>query len=90
MTIVNEAVKAPTSTAKRVTYGIDVIVGSTHFNEYALHESEAKTVNRLLTLNGDKPLPPTKDGVVYARKAPSAKQSEFAEMEAAILAGAAK
>lgn len=84
MSIVNESQKAPKG--GRVTYGIDIIIGNSTFNEWGLHESEAKVVSELLTLNGDEPLPPTADGVVYARRKLSAKQEEFAAMKAALLA----
>lgn len=79
--------KVPASTGKsRVSYGIDICVGSSVYNEWGLSESEAKEVHELLTLNGDEPLPPTKDGAIYKRRPLSAKKSEFAEMRLAILA----
>lgn len=84
MSIVNESTKAPKG--QRVTYGIDIIVGKTTFNEWGLHESEAKVVSELLTLNKDEPLPPNADGVVYARRKLSAKQEEFAALKAQLLA----
>ena len=84
MSLVNESTKAPKG--QRVTYGIDIKVGKAVLNEWGLHESEAKTVSELLTINGDRDLPPTKDGIVYARRPLSAKQSEFAEMKAQLLA----
>lgn len=80
--------KVPASTGKsRVSYGIDVCVGqSTVYNEWGLSESEAKEVHELLILNGEEPLPPTADGVVYKRRPLSAKKSEFAAMKVALLA----
>ena len=84
MTIVTESSKAPKG--QRVTYGIDIIVGKSTFNEWGLHESEAKVVSELLTLNKDMPLPPNADGVIYARRALSQKQTEFAALKAQLLA----
>lgn len=79
--------KVPASTGKsRVSYGIDVCIGSTVFNEWALSESEAKEVHELLILNGEEPLPPTADGVTYKRRPLSVKKSEFAAMKVALLA----
>jgi hypothetical protein len=79
--------KVPASTGKsRVSYGIDICIGSTVFNEWGLSESEAKDVNDLLTLNGEEPLDPTSDGVVYKRRPLSVKKSEFAAMKVALLA----
>jgi hypothetical protein len=73
--------KVPASTGKsRVSYGIDICIGSSIYNEWGLSESEAKDVHELLILNGEEPLPPTKDGVVFKRRPLSAKKSEFAEM----------
>lgn len=86
MGIPNIIEKSAASTKGRVSYGIEIVVGSTSFNEWGLSESEAKDVHELLTLNGDEPLPPTSDGIVYKRRPLSAKKSEFAEMKAALLA----
>jgi len=80
MSLVNEAQKP--NTAKRVTYGIVITIGTTTFNEWGLHESEAKVVNELLTINGDQPLPATSDGVVFSRRAPSNMASELAALRA--------
>jgi hypothetical protein len=83
MSIVNESTKAPKG--QRVTYGIDITVGKTTFNEWGLHESEAKVVSELLTLNKDQPIT-TSDGIVYSRRPLSQKQAEFAELKAKLLA----
>ena len=61
MSIVENSVKA---TAKRITYGIEIKVGSFTLNEWGLHESQAKEVNELLVLNGDKPI--VVDGVTFS------------------------
>lgn len=82
MTNIIEKQTAP-SAGRRVTFGILIHVGEkTQFNEWGLSESLAKQVDRLLTLNGDKPLPATKDGVVYSRRLPSDMAAELAELEA--------
>jgi len=79
--------KVPASTGKsRVSYGIDICVAGTVFNEWGLSESEAKEVHELLILNGEEPLPPTADGIVYKRRPLSVKKSEFAEMRLALQA----
>lgn len=87
MSIGSNIVEAPKAGGKnRVSYGIEICVGSASFNEWGLSESEAKDVHELLVLNGEEPLPPTADGVIYKRRPLSAKKSEFAEMKAALLA----
>jgi len=77
MSIVEQATKA---SAKRVTYGIDIKVGTFSLNEWGLHESQAKEVNELLTLNGNEPI--TIEGVTFSRRAPSELSSKLAEMKA--------
>lgn len=84
--IVDMKVSASSGGKSRVSYGIDICVGSTIYNEWGLSESEAKEVHELLTLNGEEPLPPTADGVVYKRRPLSVKKSEFAQMRVALLA----
>lgn len=79
MSIVEQASKA--STAKRVTYGIDIRVGQFSFNEWGLHESQAKEVHELLTANANEPI--TVEGVTFSRRAPS-------ELSAALAAAKAK
>lgn len=81
MSIVENSVKA---TAKRITYGIEIKVGSFTLNEWGLHESQAKEVNELLVLNGDKPVVvKTADGsITFSRRAPSELSSTLAAMKA--------
>lgn len=81
MSIVEAATKA---TAKRITYGIEIKVGSFTLNEWGLHESQAKEVNELLVLNGDKPVVvKTADGsITFSRRAPSELSSTLAAMKA--------
>jgi len=81
--IAQQAVKA--STAKRIVYGIDIKVGSTPINEFGLHESYAKQVNRILELNGDKPFT-TRDGLTISRRVASGFAAELAEIEASLKA----
>ena len=77
MSIVNESVKP---SAKRTTYGIDIKVGQFTFNEWGLHESQAKEVSELLTLNGDKPV--TIDSVTFSRREPSTLSAALAAAKA--------
>lgn len=77
MSIVEQASKA---TAKRTTYGIDIRVGPFSFNEWGLHESQAKEVNELLTLNNNEPV--TIEGVTFSRRAPSELSSALAAAKA--------
>jgi hypothetical protein len=79
MSIVEQAGKP---NAKRVTYGIDIKAGDFTINEWGLHESQAKEVNELLTLNGDKPI--TVSGLTFSRRAPSALSSALAAMKATL------
>lgn len=79
MSIVEQAQKA---TAKRITYGIEIKAGSFTLNEWGLHESQAKEVNELLVLNGDKPF--TVDGLTFSRRAPSELSSKLAAMKASM------
>lgn len=81
MSIVTES--AAKSTAKRVTYGIRIMVGKKPLNEWGLHESEARIVNEMLTLNGDKPFT-TKDGLTFSRLESSDFAKELAEMKASL------
>lgn len=81
MSIVETAQKP---VAKRVTYGIEIKVGSFTLNEWGLHESQAKEVNEMLTLNGDKPF--TIEGVTFSRRAPSELSSKLAAMKATLSA----
>lgn len=81
MSIVEQAIKP---SAKRITYGIDIKVGSFSLNEWGLHESQAKEVNELLILNGDQPV--TVDGVTFSRRAPSELSSKLAAMKAQLAA----
>jgi hypothetical protein len=83
MSIVENSVKA---TAKRITYGIEIKVGTFTLNEWGLHESQAKEVNELLVLNGDKPI--TVDGVTFSRRAPSELSSKLAAMKAQLASNA--
>jgi len=85
MAIVEQAVPT-TATKGRVSYGIDICVGNTVFNEWGLSESEAKDVHELLLLNDDEPLDPTPDGIVYKRRPLSVKKQTFADMKVALLA----
>lgn len=66
MSILEQAAKA---TAKRITYGIEIKAGSFTLNEWGLHESQAKEVNELITLNGGNPV--TVDGLTFSRRPPS-------------------
>jgi hypothetical protein len=75
--IVEQSVKP---NAKRVTYGIDITVGQFSFNEWGLHESVAKEVNELLTMNGDKPV--ELDGVTFSRRKPSTLSAALAAAKA--------
>jgi hypothetical protein len=88
MSIVEQAVPATAVGAGkgRTSYGIDVCVGKTVLNEWALTEAEAKDVHENLLLNDDQPLDPTADGIVYKRRAPNTKRAEFAEVKAKLLA----
>lgn len=79
MSIVEQAGKP---SAKRVTYGIEIKAGDFTINEWGLHESQAKEVNELLTLNGDKPI--TVDGLTFSRRAPSALSSKLAALKATL------
>ena len=79
MSIVEQAQKA---TAKRITYGIEIKVGSFTLNEWGLHESQAKEVNELLVLNGDKPV--VVDGVTFSRRAPSELSAKLAALKASM------
>jgi hypothetical protein len=65
---------------KRVTYGIDITVGQFSFNEWGLHESVAKEVNELLTLNNNQPL--VLEGVTFTRRKPSTLSAALAEAKA--------
>jgi hypothetical protein len=84
--IFDAAQKAQPTKAARVSYGIVIGVGSTTLNEWGLSESEAKLVHAMLTANGDKPLPPTKSGIVYSRRQPSNNASELAQLQAEMAA----
>lgn len=81
MSITEQAVKP---TQKRVTYGIEIKVGSLTLNEWGLHESQAKEVNEMLILNGDAPF--TVDGVTFSRRTPSELSSKLAAMKATLAA----
>jgi hypothetical protein len=81
MSIVEQATKA---TAKRVTYGIEIKAGSFTLNEWGLHESQAKEVNEMLVLNGDKSF--TIDGLTFSRRAPSELSAKLAAMKAQLTA----
>ena len=82
MAIVDVAQKP--STAKRVTFGIEIRVGSFTFNEWGLHESQAREVNELLVLNADKPVQiETEDGTItFSRRAPSELSAKLAAIKA--------
>ena len=97
MSIVEQAVKA--TTAKRITYGIEIrvlpfptpageqpVANTTTFtlNEWGLHESQAKEVNELLILNGDKPV--TVGALEFTRRAPSTLSSMLAAAKANLAA----
>lgn len=68
--------------AKRVTYGIDITVGSFSLNEWGLHESVAKEVNELLTINGDKPV--VLEGLTFSRRKPSTLSAALAAAKASM------
>lgn len=74
-------------TTKRVTYGIEIRVGEFTLNEWGLHESQAKEVNELLVLNGDKPVTvETADGnITFSRRTPSELSSKLAAMKASLV-----
>ena len=80
MSIVEQASKA---SAKRVTYGIEIKAGSFTLNEWGLHESQAKEVNELLTLNGNAPI--TVDGLTFSRRTPSELSSKLAALKATLI-----
>jgi hypothetical protein len=86
MSIVEQATKA---TAKRITYGIEIRVGEFTLNEWGLHESQAKEVNEMLVLNGDRPVTvETDDGsITFSRRAPSSLSSKLAAMKADLAKG---
>ena len=86
MSIVEQAAATAATKTGRVSYGIDICIGKTTFNEWGLSESEAKDVHELLLLNDDEPLPPTEDGIVYKRRPLSVKKQTFADMKVALLA----
>ena len=75
--IVEQSVKP---NAKRVTYGIDITCGSFSLNEWGLHESVAKEVNELLTINGDKPV--VLEGLTFSRRKPSTLSAAIAAAKA--------
>jgi len=70
--------------AKRVTFGIEIASGSFKLNEWGLHESQAKEINELLTLNGNQPV--TIEGLTFSRRAPSELSARIAAMKASLLA----
>lgn len=69
------------STKGRVSYGIEIRVGSFTLNEWGLHESQAKQVHEKLLRDGDKPF--TVGGITFSRRAPSELSAELAAMLAA-------
>jgi len=81
-----EQAQASTKGKSRTSYGIVITVGKSTLNEWGLSENEAKTVHELLTLNGDKPLPPTSDGIVYSRRPPSNMAQELAALRTQLTA----
>jgi len=72
------------STNKRTTFGIEITSGAFKLNEWGLHETQAKEIDQLLTLNGDQPV--TIDGLVFSRRAPSELSARIAAMKASLLA----
>lgn len=74
--IVEQATKAA---AKRITYGIEIKVDNFTFNEWGLHESQAKEVHDMLTTNGDKPI--TLGNITFTRRAPSELSAALAELK---------
>lgn len=77
MSIVEQGVKPA---AKRVTYGIMIKAGSFTLNEWGLTESDAKTVNEILTVGGDQPF--TVDGLTFSRRPPSDLSAKLAAFKA--------
>jgi hypothetical protein len=72
------------SSNKRVTFGIEITSGSFKLNEWGLHETQAKEISELLTLNGDQPV--TIDGLTFSRRQASELSSRIAAMKASLLA----
>lgn len=70
-------------TTKRVTYGIEMKVGSYTLGEWGLQESQAKEISELLTLNGDKPV--ELEGITFCRRAPSELSARIAALKAQML-----
>jgi hypothetical protein len=90
MSIVEQS--TPAATGKRTVYGIEVCVtnnkGETlSFNEFALNESEAAEVHKMLNITDNQPV--DVDGIVYKRRPISQKKAAFAEKMAELLAAKA-
>lgn len=93
MSIVEQTVPTPaTNSGKRTVYSIEVCVtgrdGQTiSFNEFALNESEAADVHKLLNASDGEPV--DVNGIVYKRRPVSQKRSAYAEKLAELLAAKA-
>lgn len=93
MSIVEQSVPTPaTSTGKRTVYSIEVTVVGTDgqtisFNEFALNESEAADVHKMLLASDGEPV--EVNGVTYKRRPVSQKRSAYAEKLAELLAAKA-
>lgn len=93
MSIVEQSVPATTATStKRTVYAIEVCVkgddGQTiSFNEFALNESEAADVHKMLLASDGEPV--EVNGVTYKRRPISQKRSAYAEKLAELLAAKA-
>jgi len=74
---------APAATTRRVTHGIEITVGEFKLNEWGLHETQAKEISELLTLNGNEPV--VIDGVTFSRKQSSALSARIAAMKQSLL-----
>ncbi len=81
MSIVNQAVSTKAATAKRVTYGIELKVGTFVLNEWGLHESQAKEVHEVLVSRNDEPF--TVQGITFSRRPVSELSSAIAAFKAA-------
>ena len=93
MSIVEQTVPTPASSSnKRTVYSIEVCVTGTDgatisFNEFALNESEAADVHKLLLASDGEPV--EVNGVTYKRRPVSQKRSAYAEKLAQLLAAKA-
>lgn len=92
MSIAEQMTPVPPASGKRTVYSIEVTVEGTDgsiisFNEFALNESEAAEVHKLLNLTDNQPV--EVNGVTYKRRPVSQKRAAFAEKMAELLAAKA-